>query len=221
MTTATGQVAGARGELVEAIASRSGLSKADAKRALDGFTNATIESLRKGDRISLVGFGSFSISKRAARTGRNPKTDKEIQGNARDEVRFEADRELVAALDLIPGRGDERRLPGEKNSRGTDADHGDDGMVDEAETVLDANALARESGLSKSDAKRALDGIVEAMTGALSRDRRLSLVGFGSFSISKRSARTGRNPRTGKEIRSNAREEVRFKAGAELSKSVN
>lgn len=55
-----------KAELIDAIASKSGLSKADSKRALDGFINATSSALKKGDRISLVGFGSFSVSKRTA-----------------------------------------------------------------------------------------------------------------------------------------------------------
>ena len=68
-----------KSELVEAMADGSGISKADAKRALDSFIGATSGALKKGDRVALVGFGSFSISERSARTGRNPKTGKEIQ----------------------------------------------------------------------------------------------------------------------------------------------
>ena len=63
-----------KAELIEAIASKADLTKADAKKALDAFIDATTKSLKKGDRVALVGFGSFSVAKRAARTGRNPKT---------------------------------------------------------------------------------------------------------------------------------------------------
>jgi DNA-binding protein HU-beta len=83
-----------KAELIDAIASNADLSKADAKRALDGFVAATSDALKKGDRISLVGFGSFSISKRAARTGRNPQSGKEIQISAKNVVRFKAGSEL-------------------------------------------------------------------------------------------------------------------------------
>lgn len=83
-----------KAELIDAIAADAGLSKADAKRALDGFVNATSSALKKGDRISLVGFGSFSISKRAARTGRNPQTGKEIKIAAKNVVRFKAGADL-------------------------------------------------------------------------------------------------------------------------------
>ncbi|MDB4075145.1 MAG: DNA-binding protein HU-beta [Crocinitomicaceae bacterium] len=83
-----------KAELIDAIASNADLSKADAKRALDGFVTATSDALKKGDRISLVGFGSFSISNRAARTGRNPQTGKEIQIAAKNVVRFKAGSEL-------------------------------------------------------------------------------------------------------------------------------
>ncbi len=83
-----------KAELIDAIASEAGLSKADAKKALDGFVNATASALKKGDRISLVGFGSFSVSERAARTGRNPQTGKEIKIAKKNVVRFKAGAEL-------------------------------------------------------------------------------------------------------------------------------
>lgn len=83
-----------KAELIDAMAESAGLSKADAKRALDGFVSATGDALKKGDRISLVGFGSFSVSERAARTGRNPQTGKEIKIAAKNVVRFKAGAEL-------------------------------------------------------------------------------------------------------------------------------
>jgi len=83
-----------KAELIDAIASDAGLSKADAKRALDGFVGATTSALKKGDRISLVGFGSFSVSNRAARMGRNPQTGQEIHIAAKNVVRFKAGSEL-------------------------------------------------------------------------------------------------------------------------------
>lgn len=83
------------------------------------------------------------------------------------------------------------------------------------------DAIAASAGLSKADAKRALDGFISATTGALSKGGSISLVGFGSFGISKRNARNGRNPKTGAVIKIAAKNTVRFKAGADLSKSVN
>jgi DNA-binding protein HU-beta len=87
-----------KAELIDAMASESGLTKADAKRALDGFVNATSSALKKGDRISLIGFGSFSISKRNARTGRNPQTGKEIQIAAKNVVKFKAGADLATKV---------------------------------------------------------------------------------------------------------------------------
>jgi DNA-binding protein HU-beta len=87
-----------KAELIDAIASESGLSKVDAKKALDGFVAATSNALKGGDRISLVGFGSFSISERSARTGRNPQTGKEIKIAAKKVVRFKAGAELSASV---------------------------------------------------------------------------------------------------------------------------
>jgi DNA-binding protein HU-beta len=83
------------------------------------------------------------------------------------------------------------------------------------------DAMASDAGLSKADAQKALNAFVKATTGALKAGDRLSLVGFGSFSVSTREARTGRNPQTGKEIQIAAKKVVKFKAGTELSDSVN
>jgi DNA-binding protein HU-beta len=79
-----------KGELIDAIAAEAGLTKADAQRSLDAFINATGKALRKGDRITLVGFGTFSVSKRAARTGRNPQTGKAIKIAAKKVAKFKA-----------------------------------------------------------------------------------------------------------------------------------
>ncbi len=83
-----------KAELVSAIASEAKLTKADATKALDAFVNATSKSLKKGDRVALVGFGSFSVSKRAARTGRNPQTGKAIKIAAKKVAKFKAGAEL-------------------------------------------------------------------------------------------------------------------------------
>ncbi|WP_394336201.1 HU family DNA-binding protein [Brumimicrobium mesophilum] len=87
-----------KAELIEAMSSEAGLSKADSKKALDAFINATTDALKKGDRLSLIGFGSFSISERAARTGRNPQTGKEIQIAAKKVVKFKAGSELAGSV---------------------------------------------------------------------------------------------------------------------------
>ncbi len=87
-----------KAQLIDAIAGDSGLTKADAKKALDSFINVTGEALKTGDRISLIGFGSFSVSERSARTGRNPQTGKEIQIAAKKVVKFKAGSELSDAV---------------------------------------------------------------------------------------------------------------------------
>ena len=83
-----------KAELIEAMASSAKVSKADAKKALDGFIETTTKALKKGDRVALVGFGSFSVTKRASRKGRNPQTGKEINIKAKNVVRFKAGAEL-------------------------------------------------------------------------------------------------------------------------------
>ncbi|NQY68416.1 MAG: HU family DNA-binding protein [Flavobacteriales bacterium] len=87
-----------KAELTEAIASAANLSKADAKRALEAVITSTTSSLSKGERVSLVGFGSFSVSQRAARKGRNPQTGKEIDIPAKKVVKFKAGAELSGKL---------------------------------------------------------------------------------------------------------------------------
>lgn len=87
-----------KAELIEAMASGAKISKADAKRALDAFIETTTKTLKKGDRVALVGFGSFSVSKRAARKGRNPQTGKEIKIAAKKVVRFKAGAELAGKV---------------------------------------------------------------------------------------------------------------------------
>jgi len=83
-----------KAQLIDAIAEKAGLTKADSKKALDAFIDATSEALKGGDRVALVGFGSFSVAKRSARTGRNPQTGKEISIPAKSIVKFKPGSEL-------------------------------------------------------------------------------------------------------------------------------
>ena len=68
-----------KAELVAAIADKTELSKKDAEAALKAFTDVVAEELKKGEKIQLVGFGTFEVSERAARTGRNPQTGEEME----------------------------------------------------------------------------------------------------------------------------------------------
>tara|TARA_B100002052_G_scaffold253494_1_gene242559 strand:- start:202 stop:474 length:273 start_codon:yes stop_codon:yes gene_type:complete len=83
------------------------------------------------------------------------------------------------------------------------------------------DGIAQESGLSKADAKRALDAFVSTTTNVLKSGGKLSLVGFGSFSTSQRPERKGRNPQTGAEITIAAKKVAKFKAGSDLTNSLN
>ncbi|MCD4747551.1 MAG: HU family DNA-binding protein [Bacteroidales bacterium] len=83
-----------KAELIDAIASDASITKADAKKSLDAFIGATSKALKKGDRVALVGFGSFSVAKRAARIGRNPQTGKELKIPAKKVVKFKAGSDL-------------------------------------------------------------------------------------------------------------------------------
>ncbi|MCK4568942.1 MAG: HU family DNA-binding protein [Bacteroidales bacterium] len=84
-----------KAELIDAMAAEAGLTKADAKRALESFIGATSGALKKGDRVALVGFGTFGVAKRAARKGRNPQTGKEIKIAAKKVVKFKPGNDLA------------------------------------------------------------------------------------------------------------------------------
>lgn len=83
------------------------------------------------------------------------------------------------------------------------------------------NAVAEKSGLSKSDAKKAVDGVLDAISGALKSGDKVALVGFGTFSVSERGERTGINPATKQPITIAAKKVVKFKGGAELNGALN
>lgn len=85
-------------ELINAIAENAGLNKADAKKALDATISAISEALKKGDKIALVGFGTFSVNERPARTGINPRTKEQITIAAKKITKFKAGAELADAL---------------------------------------------------------------------------------------------------------------------------
>ena len=81
-------------ELVEVIAKEAKLSKKDAEAALKAFTDAVGKALKKGDKVQLVGFGTFEVAKRAARTGRNPQTGAEMKIKASKAPKFKAGKAL-------------------------------------------------------------------------------------------------------------------------------
>ena len=87
-----------KSDLIDAIAANSGLSKADAGRALDGLTTAVTKALKGGGTVSLVGFGTFSVKSRGARTGRNPRTGAAIKIKASNNPTFKAGKALKDAV---------------------------------------------------------------------------------------------------------------------------
>ncbi len=85
-------------ELIEAVAKQADVTKADAGRAIDALTAAVTAALKGGDSVTLVGFGTFKVTKRAARVGRNPQTGKELKIAARNAPGFSAGKTLKDAL---------------------------------------------------------------------------------------------------------------------------
>lgn len=87
-----------KGDLINQIATDAGLSKAQAGAALNSVLDSITGTLKKGDKVTLVGFGTFSTSKRAARTGRNPQTGATIKIKAKNVVKFKPGKELSSAV---------------------------------------------------------------------------------------------------------------------------
>lgn len=85
-------------ELIAAIAEQTELSKKDAEKAVKAFTDVVVEELKKGEKIQLVGFGTFEVSERAARTGRNPQTGAEMNIPASKSPKFKAGKAFKDAL---------------------------------------------------------------------------------------------------------------------------
>ena len=85
-------------ELVAAMAEKAGLSKKDAEAALKAFTETVAEELKKGEKIALVGFGTFEVSERAAREGRNPQTGEPMKIEASKAPKFKAGKALKDAI---------------------------------------------------------------------------------------------------------------------------
>ena len=87
-----------KSELINAMAAESGLSKADSKRALDAFIATLSTALKDGDKVALVGFGTFSAAERGARSGINPATKQTITNTAKKKVKIKANNEHESAI---------------------------------------------------------------------------------------------------------------------------
>ncbi len=85
-------------ELISSIAEKSGLSKKDSEKALTAVIDSVVEALKGGDKVQLIGFGSFEVKERAARSGRNPKTNEEIEIPASKVPQFKAGKAFKDAI---------------------------------------------------------------------------------------------------------------------------
>ncbi|MGJ7030611.1 HU family DNA-binding protein [Niabella hirudinis] len=87
-----------KAELIDKISGDAGITKTQANTVLDSFVEAVTKTLKKGDKVTLVGFGTFSVTKRAARNGRNPQTGAVIKIKAKKVARFKAGKELASKI---------------------------------------------------------------------------------------------------------------------------
>ena len=88
-----------KADLVNKMAEVADISKAQASKALDAMLDQIVDALKSGDKVTLVNFGTFSVSERAARTGRNPRTNKEIQIPAKRVAKFKAGKTLADGVE--------------------------------------------------------------------------------------------------------------------------
>ena len=180
-----------KAELIEAISSGANLSKADAKRALEALTGSTARALKKTDRVALVGFGSFSISNRAARTGRNPQTGATIRIAATNVVQL--DPFLDSCEDLLRCA--------------------DDGAL--------ASQVERRAKVTPDQAIQVVEIFKSFVVDNLRKGEHVDIEGFGSFVVEHSEIEKKLNLITGEIIVIPDRNVVKFKAGADLSKAVN
>jgi nucleoid DNA-binding protein len=94
-------------ELIEAVAADSGLTKTDSERAVESFLGTVSKTLKKGDEVMITGFGKFSVVKRAARQGVNPRTGERVKIKASKAPKFSAGTRLKRAVGGLPGDPDE------------------------------------------------------------------------------------------------------------------
>ncbi len=87
-----------KAELISKIAEDAGITKVQANATIDAFVEAVTKTLKKGDKVTLVGFGTFSVSKRAARNGRNPQTGAVIKIKAKKVAKFKAGKDLSSKI---------------------------------------------------------------------------------------------------------------------------
>ena len=87
-----------KAELIEKIAKDANMTKVQANEAIDSFTSAVVTTLKKGDKVTLIGFGTFSVTARAARNGRNPQTGTTIKIKARKVPKFKAGKDFSESI---------------------------------------------------------------------------------------------------------------------------
>lgn len=235
-------------ELVNITAKEAGLSKEDAKKALEALIGTMTRSLKKGDKVALIGFGTFYVGQEPAPNIKDPISGKIKKMSPVKVVKFKACPALADAVknsprpEMVEVR--KGRLSLETNrisDRDIDIDEeGDsamkiercDGLDNDCDGVTDdtlkngmnkaelIDAMAKEAGLSKADAGKALSACVSILTQSLKKGVSVQLIGFGTFSISNKPAHRCKDPKTDKIIKVAVKKVAKFKAGKALADTV-
>ncbi len=90
-----------KAELIDQISKDAEITKTQANKAIDAFTNAIVSTLKKGDRVTLVGFGTFTVSERSARNGRNPQNGKKLKISAKKVAKFKAGKDFAEQIEKM------------------------------------------------------------------------------------------------------------------------
>lgn len=192
-------------ELVELVAQSANLKKAAAKKVIGVIIAVLTDILKKGERVQVLGFGSFEAVIRKDRTVINPQTGIELVIPGARVPKFSPDKALKEAV-MRQAAERPRRLNISISTIN-------------APTEL-VEMVAKSANLSKEVSGKAVESFFSTMTDALKIGERVGLVGFGSFGADIRQARTGRNPQTGKEIRIPAPQVPKFIPGRALREAV-
>ena len=184
--------------LIDVISEETGMDLETVQYTMEVFLENIKQRLANGETVRLLGFGAFSVKKRAARSGRNPKTGEPIQFPKNNYPSFKPAKSLRDALNT-GSEGKNKFTPNENLS----------------------DAIAEETGINREDVQNIMEVSLKNIKQRLANGETVRLLGFGTFSVKERAARSGRNPGTGGEIKITSRKAIGFKPAQAFKNAVN
>jgi DNA-binding protein HU-beta len=200
--------------IAAAVAARAGIGQEESAVCVDALLVAIADNLSAGRSVNVAEFGTFSVTERTARSGRNPRTGEAIKIEASKVPGFKPSRSLTDRVNAGLGTADERQS----------SDVGRTDRVARAIVQVEpelAAEIASGSGLAVTTTRKCTSAFFEEVGDVLAKGSSVPLVGLGTFSVRNRAARMGRNPKTGEAVFISASSVVSFKAGKTLKDAVN